>query len=29
LPQSSSDSRLTAAAAGFFIFNQSRERPDR
>src|SRR5262249_27548445 len=29
LPQSSSASRLTAGAAGFLIFTQSRERPER
>jgi hypothetical protein len=28
-PQSSSASRFTAGAAGFFIFNQSGERPER
>jgi hypothetical protein len=29
LPQFSSASRFTAGAAGFFIFNQSGERPER
>jgi hypothetical protein len=29
LPQSSSDSRLTAGAAGFFILSQSFDRPER
>src|SRR5215468_12384455 len=29
LPQSSSSSRFTAGAAGFFIFSQSGERPER
>jgi hypothetical protein len=29
LPQSSSASRFTAGASGFFIFSQSRERPER
>jgi hypothetical protein len=29
LPQSSSASRFTAGAFGFFIFSQSRDRPDR
>jgi hypothetical protein len=29
LPQSSSSSRFTAGASGFFILSQSRERPER